>query len=135
MNDQQFQELLQALRYGYAQRQRMIELLETINAKLDLNAAAPNFERQLSDFGDFDWASIQARVIERDRYGPTLVEWRGRQYKRRSPDNKFGAAIWFSRAIGKEGDRVKYERLITFRSSDSDEVEPISRQAERWLES
>jgi len=111
----------------------MIDLLESINAKLESQVTAPNLERSLKDYAEFDWSAIQAQVVERDRYGPAIVEWNGRQFKRRSPENKFGAAIWFSRALGKDGDKVQYERLITFRPADSEGIEPISRQAERYL--
>lgn len=93
---------------------------------------APNIERPLEAFGTFDWDSIDATVVKADDFGPALVEWRGKMFKRRSPENKFGAAIWFSRANGKNEDGSNhYDILIKFRPvADAD---PISRQAEREL--
>lgn len=94
--------------------------------------AAPNWTHDLTDFAGFDWSSIGATVTKEDDYGPATVEWRGKQYTRRSPQNKFGAAIWFSRPSGKTEDgSVKYERLITFRPFA--EAEPISREAEKSI--
>ncbi len=94
--------------------------------------AAPNWTHDLADFAGFDWSSIGATVTKEDDYGPATVEWRGKQYTRRSPQNKFGAAIWFSRPSGKTEDgSVKYERLITFRPFS--DAEPISREAEKGI--
>jgi len=94
--------------------------------------AAPNWTHDLTDFASFDWLSIGAAVTKEDDYGPATVEWRGKQYTRRSPQNKFGAAIWFSRPSGKTEDgSVKYERLITFRPFS--DAEPISREAEKGI--
>lgn len=91
--------------------------------------AAPNWTHDLAAFPTFDFQSIGATVVKADDFGPATVEWRGRTYTRRSPENKFGAAIWFSRPAGKTEDgSVRYERLITFRPTA--DAEPISRQAE-----
>jgi hypothetical protein len=65
---------------------------------------APNYRRPLSDYRDFDWASIGAIVLKEDGDGATEVEWNGQAFTRRSPENKFDAAIWFSRCVGKDAD-------------------------------
>ncbi|MDJ0725212.1 MAG: hypothetical protein QNJ38_08890 [Prochloraceae cyanobacterium] len=49
------------------------------------------------------------------------MEWCGRIYKRRSPENKLAPAIWFSR---RDGD--SYQKLISFKQIQP--AEPISRK-------
>jgi hypothetical protein len=94
---------------------------------------APNYQRSLQSFKNFDWASIDARVDGFDAQGPTVVSWGGQLYTRRSPVNKFDPAIWFSRCVGKGEDGAnQYERLITFKSVG--EVEPISPKVNRLME-
>lgn len=87
---------------------------------------APNYTRPIEAFSGFDWASINARVIKADPDGPTHVEWGGETWTRRSPVNKFGPSIWYSRAQGKDDDgNVIYLRLITFKEfKDSDPLAP-----------
>lgn len=93
---------------------------------------APDMQRPLELFNGFDWASIDATVVRADEFGANLVEWNGRLWTRRAPENKFGAAIWYSRANGKDADgNNKYLRLITFKHVS--EAEPISRTAEKAL--
>ncbi|NEP08756.1 MAG: hypothetical protein F6K14_00550 [Symploca sp. SIO2C1] len=95
---------------------------------------APNIQRPLSEFSKFDWKSIGAEVVKRDQYGAGVVIWEGKQYLRRSPENEFGASIWFARCVGKDQDgRNKYERLITFKPMQEQKVKPISREAEAML--
>src|SRR5262245_35332531 len=65
---------------------------------------APNYRRPLSDYQDFDWASIGAIVLKEDRDGATEVEWNGQVFTRRSPQNSYDAAIWYSRSVGKDSD-------------------------------
>ncbi len=139
MTDEQFETIMTALRSLYALQQTQTRHLEAIANHLATltqaqagAAPAPNLQRRLAEFADFDWSSIAATVVDSDDWGAALVEWQGRQFKRRSPDNKFDAAIWYSRAVGKEGDKVRYERLITFKKIDADTA-PISRSAERAL--
>ena len=87
-------------------------------------APAPNFVRSIAEYGAFDFEAIGAKVTGRDQHGVTAVEWAGYQWTRRSPSNKFGSAIWFSRAAGKdEAGNVQYVRLITFR--EIAEPEPL----------
>lgn len=90
---------------------------------------APDMRRPISEFSHFDWASIGASVVSSDNDGPTHVEYGGTLWTRRSPQNKFGAAIWFSRASGgKDADgNVKYLRLITFQ--EIHDADPIGKKA------
>ena len=54
---------------------------------------APNYRRPLSDYQDFDWASIGAIVLKEDSDGATEVEWNGQVFTRRSPQNSYDAAF------------------------------------------
>lgn len=94
---------------------------------------APNYQFPLESFRRFDWASIEATVIKSDNCGPAIVSWSGKQFVRRSPSNKFGAAIWYSRCIGKEGDRNLYEKLVTFKPTSSIEVDQVSQKAQQYF--
>lgn len=82
----------------------------------------PAYQRRLEQYLDYDWSELDAIVLETDEDGVAAVEWRGLRYTRRSPQNKYGAAIWFSRAAGKDEDgTVHYDRLVTFKQqSDPD---------------
>ena len=86
---------------------------------------SPDYQYDLSAFPNFDWDMIGAAVTQSDRYGAAAVTWGGHTYIRRSPQNKFGEAIWFSRCTGKgdNGDNV-YVRLITFKRHLS-KAEPL----------
>ena len=108
---------------------RQNELLEAI-AKVSVSKAKPpGYTRDITEFPKFNWPSIDAKVIEFDDYGPTIVEWNRHRYYRRSPENNFGTAIFFSRSLGKKEDGGNnYERLITFKPKP--EVTAISRAAE-----
>lgn len=118
----------------------VIELLASIAASLAEIAShtererpeAPNFQRPIDQYPTFSWDSIEATVVRSDEYGPTHIEWDGRLWTRRSPENKFGEAIWFSRTSGKDTDgNNRYLRLITFKKVS--EAEPLSRGAERMV--
>ena len=103
------------------------KLAETIQQLMPTNTAAPNHQYALENFKDFDWASIGANVVRSDQYGAGIVSWRGQQFVRRSPSNKFGDIIFFSRCTGKDEEgNNKYERLISFKPISKVEVEPIS---------
>lgn len=96
--------------------------------------AAPNYQRPLEEFPNFDWESIGAEVVKSDRYGAGVVIWQGKQFVRRSPENEFGASVWFARCMGKdESGRNKYERLITFSPIQERKVKPVSREVEAML--
>ena len=95
---------------------------------------APEYEAILENFPNFNWASMGAECVQRDNYGVSVVCWRGNLYQRRSPENAYGTAIYFSRGIGKdEQGRNLYERLITFKPASSINVRPISRDAEAYI--
>lgn len=98
-------------------------------------AKAPNIQQPIGDYPNFDWSKIGARVLRTDADGASVVEHNGRIYKRRSPDNKYEACIWFSRCTGKDesGDN-RYETLISFETI-KDDVEPLGHKARKALES
>ncbi|MDJ0728249.1 MAG: single-stranded DNA-binding protein [Prochloraceae cyanobacterium] len=75
----------------------------------------------LEEYQDFDWNSIGAKILDRDSDGVSAVSWHGKIYKRRSPENKFAPAIWFSRKQGND-----YYKLITFKTIEA--AEPLSRK-------
>jgi DdrB-like protein len=93
---------------------------------------APNYQRALSEYPTFDWTSIGAAVLSRDDDGATTVEWNGQIFTRRSPDNRFQEAVWFSRHLGQDADGNKrYARLITFRALS--DAEPIAAKAKKAI--
>lgn len=123
MTDDQFQILMDALIENNSLLRQVVELLSS-------EQKAPNYQLDLSKYGEFDWAGIGATIEHRDRDGVAVVTWRGHQYLRRSAQNKFKPAIWFSRAIGKdENGENQYERLITFKQLA--EVEPLPEKVRR----
>jgi len=78
---------------------------------------APNYQRPLSEFRDFDWESINAEVLVADKHGVAQLKWNGYIFTRRSPSNNFGEAIFFTRPDGKDAEgRNRYVRLITFKA-------------------
>ncbi len=113
------------------QTTRIADALESVARSLA--PEAPNYQRQLAEFADFDWSNINAKVISTDDDGPTHVEWGEYTWQRRSPQNKFGQAIWFSRPNGKDADgQNKYVRLITFRQPS--EAEPVPDKVSKAIE-
>jgi hypothetical protein len=93
---------------------------------------APNYQRSLSEYPIFDWPSIGATVLSRDDDGVTAVEWNGQVFTRRSPNNKFAEAVWFSRHLGQDADGNKrYARLISFRALS--DAEPIAAKAKKAI--
>lgn len=93
---------------------------------------APNYQRPLSEYANFDWSSIGATVLTRDKDGVAAVEWNGQVFKRRAPNNKYGAVIFFSRSLGKDAaGNNQYARLIKF--TPSAEAEPISDKAKKAI--
>lgn len=120
--------------------ERIIELLASIAGSLAEIARntererpeEPNLQRPIEQFRGFDWGGIEATVVKADEWGAAIVEWNGRLWTRRSPENKFGEAIWFSRAAGKDAEgKNLYLRLITFKRVG--DAEPLSRAAERAI--
>lgn len=107
----------------------LTNLLERLTLAVERLASAgqadePNMVRPLSEYPTFDWASIGAQVVQRDADGPTHVRWGEYVWQRRSPQNKYGPAIWYNRTDGKNEDgSPRYLRLITFKPlSEVDEL-------------
>ena len=90
-------------------------------------ANPPNWKRPLSAYKNGWVKAIGAYEVAKDQHGPTLIFWMGHHYLRRSSENKkYGAAIWFSRAIGKdEAGNNEYARLITFNDDPTPVAEPL----------
>ena len=167
MTPEQFESFMTSQRELYklnrqilAVQTQQLKLQEKIARQLDklLNDRPikdPDYQKSLADYPNFDWNSIDAKIIAKDGDGVSAVEWQGRIYKRRAPENKFAPAIWFSRHDGfqkyknKEGFKDKsclittnniksslpyflsflgeqYHKLITFRTIEA--AEPISRK-------
>jgi hypothetical protein len=120
------------------QHRQMVALeciASAIQQLVPVNTAAPNYQRPLETFTSFDWESINATVERSDQYGAAIVSWRGLQFVRRSPSNKFGEAVWFSRCTGKgEDGENKYERLISFKAVSKVEVEPVPEKVSRLMQ-
>jgi hypothetical protein len=107
----------------------------TINLNLEVAAAMkaiaasnpPNWIRSLKSYRNGWVAAIGANIIDKDEFGPTVVSWCGHTYTRRYGSNKqYGAAIWFSRANGKNAaGENNYVRLITFKKDVVPTAEPL----------
>lgn len=122
------------------QTERLLALLGAIADSLGRLAgerdgeSAPDWVFPIENYAGFDWVAHGAQVIATDGDGPTVVQWGGKNFKRRSPDNAFDPAIWFSHCIGKTEDgRNEYVRLVTFRKFKEDDVQPLGRKAERYV--
>lgn len=106
-----------------AMLQRIAEALEAL-----ARAGQPeelNLVKPLSEYAGFDWSSIGASIVGQDRDGPTHLEYNGFVWTRRSPQNKFSPAIWYSRASGKDSEgNNHYLKLITFRTLTEAESMP-----------
>ena len=74
----------------------------------------PGFKYPLAEWREFNWASINAEVVERDADGVALVRWGGDLYARRSEASIKGKDIWYSRAIAREGNTNVYATLAKF---------------------
>jgi hypothetical protein len=91
-----------------------------------------NYFVPIKEFKTFDWSKIGAVVLKSDQYGVAVVSVGDREYIRRSPENNFAIAIFFSRYLGTDDNGKKqYERLITFKQAS--EVNPVSRKAEVFI--
>ena len=86
--------------------QRNIEILTSDKEVLD-----PQYKRSLADYRNFDWSSIEAKIIDRDEIGVSKVEYKNRIYRRTLPENQFVGTIIFSHY--EVGER---QTLITFRT-------------------
>jgi DdrB-like protein len=106
------------------------QLLDRLVRIVEARQPAPAYLRGIDEFEQFDWSEIDAAVTQTDADGVAIVTWRGHQYVRRSPSNKFSPAIWFSRAVGKDDSgENRYERLITFK--ELAEPEPLPNRVRR----
>jgi hypothetical protein len=119
MTDEQINKLCAVFTQGM---QALIEAIQGVEAQLQQLAIAanpaPNFHKPLAEYWTFDWSLIGAIPRSSDQEGVTSVEWNGRLFTRRSPQNKFQESVWFSRAIGRdELGNNKYEKLITFKNA------------------
>lgn len=116
-----------------AQNKNLADIAESLRAISAVSAPkAPNYSRPMTEYKNFDWKSIGATVTANDPAGVTSVEWGGFTWTRRSPQNKFATAIWFSRPEGKDADgNVRYVRLITFKAPT--EAEPLPTKTEKAL--
>jgi hypothetical protein len=120
MTNVQFDQLITVLSQLAINTDRIATCLEQ-----QIRKEAPNYQRDIKDFRAFDWNSIGAIIEQSDQFGAAVVEWGGKLYRRRSPQNKFGAAVWFSRCTGKNEDGANvYERLITFKGSEAPDPLP-----------
>jgi hypothetical protein len=127
MTDAQFQQLMAALTEN---NHLLQQLVQQLNQQAQTDRPAPNYQSRIEDFQNFDWARIGATVEYSDSDGVAVVSWGGNQYLRRSAQNKFKPAIWFSRAVGKdENGENRYERLISFKQLA--EVEPLPDKVRR----
>ncbi|HEY9635256.1 MAG TPA: single-stranded DNA-binding protein [Coleofasciculaceae cyanobacterium] len=109
-------------------------IADTLERIAPTSTKAPNYQYPLESFTTFDWTSIGATIVQNDQYGAAIVSWRGQQFVRRSPSNKFDPAIWFSRCVGKdESGENRYERLITFKPLSKTEVEPVPEKVRRLV--
>lgn len=104
---------------------RIALALERIATALEAQSPAPDLVLDLAQYPGFDWASIGAEMVQRDTHGAIAVRYQGKIYTRRNPVNKYGVAIWYSRATGKDGEATVYERLATFKEVKV-EADPLS---------
>ncbi len=103
--------------YGEAD-ERLLSILERIAVALERLAepdpTQPRHVKPLSEYAEFDWDTIGATIIKRDRYGAAVVEQGGKLYYRRSKSD-FGEDIWYSHGLGvDEQGRKRYATLIKF---------------------
>lgn len=120
----------------YERALRSLDRIADALERLAPPPAIPNYQFPLEAFSSFDWKSIGAVVEQSDASGATIICWRGLHFTRRSPSNKFGEAIWFSRSIGKnEQGQIAYERLISFRPiATTGQVEPLPDRTRRFVD-
>lgn len=105
---------------------------ESVAQMVSSNTTAPNLTAPLESFATFDWSSLGATVERSDQYGAAIVNWKGMQFVRRSPSNKYEPSVWYSRSVGRDDDgNNKYERLITFKSVARLEVEPLPEKVQK----
>ena len=113
---------------------RLLERVAKSLEEAEARKEAPNYQLHLEEFATFDWAKIDATVERHDAQGAAIVSWRGKQFVRRSPTNKYEPVVFFSRCTGKdEQDKNQYERLCTFKSLERVEVESIPEKVTKLM--
>lgn len=95
-------------------------------------ATSPNYRYPFEQYPNFDWSLINARPLEQDQYGVTVVNWNGYTWKRRSWPTKYGLVIGFSRADGMGEDGVNWLTLITFKKMTH--VEPLPEKVQQAIQ-
>lgn len=110
------QTVLTGLREIYKQLIVNNQLLERIALGLEKSAdtlmekSGPRYMGTVNEFKDFDWGSIGATILRRDRDNlPDLVKWKDQIYTRRAKTDQ-DSNVWFSRHLS-EG---QYDVLIRF---------------------
>jgi hypothetical protein len=122
------------------QAERLLSLLGNIAASLErLSAgeqdpeAVPEWTYPIENFATFNWQLHDITILATDDDGPTLVQWNGKTFKRRNPENAYGPAIWFSRCVGKSADgKNEYAKLLIFKTM-ADKIRPVSREVEKLI--
>ena len=87
---------------------------------------SPNWKRPLKEYRNGWVEKIGATRLSQDEYGPTVIEWMGRLWVRRSDASKRGIAIWFSASRGGDNGEAVYDRLITFEHGYQPRSEPLA---------
>lgn len=125
MTDEQFDKIYKLFSDGLGRLNHTVQVMAEATVQIEHNLgrlasaggnSSPNYFKRLSDFQNFDWSSINADVIERDRDGVSVVEWEGRMFTRRKGNADYDPALFFTVCTGKdEAGKNKYDRLITFK--------------------
>lgn len=117
-------------------RQHHLDLTTIIMNQRAIMARLDRIERQetrrpyirpIEEYPTFDWSKLGAEVKKSDQFGAAVIEIGLDIFYRRSPDNRYPGAIWFSRSLG-DG---KYEKLIVFR--EIDDPMPLGHKTQRSL--
>lgn len=98
MSEQFEQTITTALRAIYKLLHDNNQLLERVVSSLEEESArkeAPNYQLRLEDFATFNWATISATVERCDAQGAAIVSWKGKQFVRRSPTNKYSPVVFY----------------------------------------
>lgn len=104
---------------------RIANSLEAQNAAdLDAVLTYPH-----SAFASFDWSSIGATIVQSDDDGVCQIKTASGRIATRRSHEKYGTDFWFSYAVGKDGEKVKYHKVVEFVPPAS--VEPLSRKVEQ----
>ncbi len=106
----------EGLRHLYKQTAIQNQLLERIASAVELLASAsaskagPRYMKTVDEFPNFNWLSIGAEVMRRDKDRlPDLIKWKEQIYQRRAKNDQDGN-VWFSRSLGNK----EYDVLIRF---------------------